>query len=541
MPSDPPPPPPATSPRHPHRLLLALLTLSALLNSIGLWWGLPQQPEAWAPDELSPGDVFESAQQRFSGGWQRWYPPMHYYVLTLAQLPLFIAIGAGWTTLTDPTTYTGLYVIVRLVSVAMATATVWLLYLCARELDDERTALFAALMTALVLPLVYYAKVANVDGPAVFWYALGLWCYLRALSHHRLRHYLGLALAASAAVATKDQMFGLFAGMPVALAMAQDHARRAQGGAATWWSAVFDRRMLLAGTAALVSLAVLENVLFNWSGLAARWRWLPDLPKGWELVPNTPAGHLRLLRMGADHVRFSLGWPFFAAVVAGALGSLRHGRREPRRLALLVPLVFYWVLLIMPIRQVTDRYLLPVTVTSTLFGAPVLSGLWTSRRLRPAGAALVSASVLYSFAYASSIDWLMLSDSRYAAERWLAAHVPQGTRIAAIGHRTYHPRLSGYDAHYVPLPEPGAVAGLRAEYVIVTGAYREDRFPNRPLVREFFSRLEDGSLGYVPVWRDKRRPRWSLVRLRGIETNLDKVDAEIVIYYRRRPAPAPPG
>ncbi len=517
--------------------LVATLALSATLNGIGLWWGLPQQPDAWAPDELSPLDVFESAEQKFSGGWFRWYPPMHYYVLALVQLPIFAAVWAGWTTVTGPGIYTLLYVLVRLVSVAMATATVGLAYACARRLDDRTTALIAALMTALILPLVYYGKVANVDGPCVFWYVLALWCYLRALRHGRLADVVGLAVAAACAIATKDQAFGLFVGMPVALAIADARRQRAVGLTPTWRSVVIDRQTVVAGVSGLGLLALLENVAFNWTGVMDRLRWLAQAPTGWELVPNTPAGHLRLLGLGLAHLRFSLGWPFFLAVVAGLLWALRHWRHERRRLALLVPVVSYWLLLIMPIRQVMDRYLLPVAVTLVLFGAPVVARLWHLRRFRWVGRALVTVAFGYTFATAASIDGLMLTDTRYAAERWMTTRVARGARVVAIGHRTYHPRLHDFDAHYLATPTVGAIAGLAPEFVVETGAYREDRFPDRPAVLECFSRLRDGTLGYVPVWRSRGRPPWSLVRVQGIETNLDKISPDIVIYLRRPPPP----
>lgn len=515
--------------------LAAILALSAALHGVGLWWGLPQQPEAWAPDELSPLDVFESAEQKFSGGWFRWYPPMHYYVLTLVQLPIFAAVWAGWTRVTEPAVYTVLYVLVRLVSVAMATATVGLTYACARELDDRTTARVAALMTALVPPLVYYGKVANVDGPFVFWYVLALWCYLRTLRHGRLADVVGLALAAACAVATKDQAFGLFVGLPVALAIADARRQRALGLTATWQSVVINRQTVVAGVSGLGLLAVLENVAFNWTGFLDRLRWLPQAPTGWELVPNTPAGHLRLLGLGLEHLRFSLGWPFFVSVVAGLLWSLREWRHERRRLALLVPVVSYWLLLIVPIRQITDRYLLPLTVTLVLFGAPAVAWLWNVPRFRWVGRALVTVAFGYAVARAASIDGLMLTDTRYAAERWMATHVPRNARVVGIGHRTYHPRLHDFDAHYLATPTASAIAGLAPEFVLETGAYREDRFPDRPAVLECFSRLRDGSLGYVPVWRSRGRPPWSLLSVRGLETNLDKISPDIVIYLRRRP------
>jgi len=513
--------------------LAGILLLGTTLDSIGLWWGLPNQTDAWAADELSPWDVFESAEQRFSGGWFRPYPPLHYYVLALVQLPVWLAIWWGATTLTDPATYTVLFVLVRLTSVAMATATVWLVYACGRQLGGEGRAAAAALMTALVLPLVYYAKVANVDGPAVFWSMLALWCCLRALETGEARYYVGLGAAAACAVATKDQTFALVLAMPLGLALVE-YRRRRMAGASTGWRAAFGgRRVVGAWLVAVGLLILLENPFFNWDGLRARLDLLPELPRGWEQVPNTPAGHVRLAAIAAAHVRFSLGWPFFVLVVAGIVWTLRRWREERRALAVLAPMVSYWVAFVMPVRYVFDRYLLPVTVMSTLFGGVALEALWRWRRWRPLGPLLAAASVAYTLAYTLSVDWLMLADARYAAERWLAAHVPRGARIAAVGFQTYLPRLRAFEAMYLLEPTAGAIEAARADYVVVTSAFGEERFAGRPDAVDGFSRLRSGALGYVAVFRHRGRPWWNFVRFDGIASNLDKINPEIVVYARR--------
>jgi 4-amino-4-deoxy-L-arabinose transferase-like glycosyltransferase len=519
--------------------LAGLIVVSLIVNLVGLWWGLPNQPEAWAPDELTPLEVLEGARQRFSGGWFALYPPLHYYVLAVVQLPVVAAIWLGWTSLSDPTTYTVLFVLVRLVSTAMATATVVLVYACGCELYDRTSALGAALMTALILPLVYYAKVANVDAPYVFWYVLALWFYLRALRTSRLRDYLGLAVAAVSAVTTKDQAFALFLPMPLALAVAEFRRRQASGSKKSWLAAAAHRHLLIAGAVAVGLLVAIENPVFNWPGVLERLRWLSQATVGFEEVPDTFAGYLHLLGLAVGHVRFSLGWPFFLLAAVGTVRLLCQSPSSNRQLAVLAPVLSYLLLLLLPIRFVFDRYVLPVAVTATLFGGPLLKHLVSARRLQPAGLLLGVGSVVYTFAYAVSVDWLLVSDARYDAERWLAASVPRGSRIAAIGVRPYLPRLNQFDAAYIPEPTIEEVMAVNAPYLIVTSAWGADRFRGAPEVLEFFSRLRRGTLDYLPVSTHRGRPLWNLVSFRGIRTNLDKINPEIVI-YRRQPSPSTP-
>lgn len=510
-----------------------VLLASAGANILGLWWGLPRQTEAWAPDELSPWDVYEGARQGFSGGWVRPYPPLHYYVLTLVQLPVFFAVAAGWTSLTDSATYTALYLVIRLTSVVMAAATVALVYACGRELFDEASALASALLAALVAPFVYYAKVANVDGPATFWYVLALWWFVRALRRDRLRDVVGLGVAASCAIATKDQTFALFLPMPLALAVAEYRRMPTETRRPRWLAAVWNRRMAGAGVAAAVTFVALANPIFNGAGLVERARVLRDLPLGWEQVPPTVTGQVRLVGVGLRHLWFSLGTPSFLVGVAGVGLALRRARRDPWPLVLLLLVLSYWVGFVMPVRYVFDRYLLPVAVTLTFFGGHLLASLVRIPRLRPVGVAVAVGVLLYSAAYALSVDWQMLHDARYAAERWMVGHVPPGARVVVIGHKSYAPRLDAFDVHYVADPWAGVVLGLRADYVVVTSAYDERRFPDRPSALEFFSRLRSGELGYVPVARHRGSPPWNLVKFDGIETNLDKINPDVVVYAWR--------
>lgn len=510
-----------------------ILTLAIGVNLLGIWWGLPNQPEAWAPDELTPLEVLEGARRGFSGGWFSPYPPFHYYLLTLVQLPVVFVIWLGWTSLDDPLTYTALFIVVRLTSVAMATATVAMIYACGRELGDEASGQAAALMTALTLPLVYYAKTANVDAPMVFWYVLALWFYLRALRQHYLRDYLGLAASAACAIATKDQALGLFALMPAALIVSDYRRHRAAGIDRPWWTLVWNPRVRRSGLLFVTILVIIENPLFNSAGLAERLRFLSGLPTGWAEVPNTPVGHLRLLASGLQHLRFSLGWPFFLIALIGLLTAVWRWRQVPRRIALVLPLVSYWMFFIMPIRYVFDRYLLPIAVTMTLFGGPVLRDLARSRRWRPLGPILAAGGVAYTLLYALSVDWLMVGDGRYVVERWLTAHVPRGAQIAAIGIRSYLPRLADFEPVYLTSPTVEEVVELGADYLVSTSAWGKERFRDAPEVAEFFMQLESGRLGYVPVFSHRGRPIWNLVSLRGVQTNLDKINPEIVVYQRR--------
>src|SRR5262245_5585603 len=148
-----------------NRLWLALLLAASLgLNAWMVTWGLPSIT-GWAPDELLPTAVLDAAARHFSNGWHDKYPPLHFRLLSVLYAPF-----AGAERPVSPETYHRLFLVGRTTSLLMGTGIVLLVYLCGRRMMDERRALAAAALVAVMAPLVFYAKLANVDVPYLFWW-----------------------------------------------------------------------------------------------------------------------------------------------------------------------------------------------------------------------------------------------------------------------------------------------------------------------------------------------------------------------------------
>jgi len=92
--------------------LRRILLASLALNLLGVWWGLPGK---WAPIELLPEYVMGGLQQHFSHGWFDAYPPLHYFVLTVAMSPFMALSWCCRVSLDD--SYTRMVLVNRLVSV----------------------------------------------------------------------------------------------------------------------------------------------------------------------------------------------------------------------------------------------------------------------------------------------------------------------------------------------------------------------------------------------------------------------------------------
>ena len=236
------------------RALHAVVLLSAALNACGIWWGLNWR---WAPDEIYPSQVLEAIESRFSNGWSGPYPPFHYYVLSLAYVPFLVADWLLATRVPFP-----LHLVNRSVSLVMATGIVVVCYVIGRELRGRAAGLAAALLTALLLPFVYYAKTGNLDVPYLFWFSLAMLFYTRIVVTGDAGAYAWFALTGALAIASKDQAYGFFVA-PAAHVAWLRYRRLVRGQSATVKEIVRDPVVPRAVMIGLLTLVVAYNLPFN--------------------------------------------------------------------------------------------------------------------------------------------------------------------------------------------------------------------------------------------------------------------------------------
>lgn len=521
-------------------LLAAGVTL--LLHAPGLGWGLPSQ-YGWAPDELVPEVILEGLAQGFGGGWTSKYPPFHQMLLGLLYLPVLRAHALGASSPIPGEVYHTLFVLGRGLSLLMAAGSVALVYVCGRRLLDERGACFAALLTATLLPFGYYAKLANLDVPYLFWALVSLALALRALERPGAFDLAACAVAAVLAVATKDQAYGLYV-----LALPWLLVARARRGTLT------PRQALVVVLSGAAVFALAFNLLFNWSGFVAHVRLIiGPASADFQLFPATAAGQWALARQAAVNLAFVLGLPALAvtllgvgSALAGAVSTRGAGRPERRLVALLVPAVSYYAAFVAVVLYSYDRFLLPVALLLTLFGGRVLSEAtawpgWQGRLGR-----LVTLVVLgYGAARCVSLDAMMLNDARYAAERYLRAEVVAGESVGGVGALPHLPRLDGLSWSVMP-PSINTLAGTRPDWLVVNADLGR-RAPEGSGKERFYERLRRGELGYRPVYSARWRARWLFFDSRLLRdgaygpvlSNLERVNPEIVVFTRsgvtRRP------
>ena len=514
----------------PRRALWLVLGAAVVLGAWGLRWGLPSE-YGWAPDEVLPADVDGAVAQRFAHGWHSKYPPLHFALLAVASAPVQVAGRAmGWDAarVHDARMTTG-----RVLSLVMSLGLLIVVYRCGRELGDPLAGVLAAALLLSSVPFVYYAKMANLDVPYLFWFALSLLFFLRALRRARASDFTLFALGAAAAVATKDQAFALYV-LTVPF-LVWDVVRPQPSEGASGGSRPGRRLVMMLGTG-VIAYAVLSGALVNTGGWLAHVRLIAGpASSAFRMFDQGLGGHVELLAQTARHLVFVLGWPSLLAVLAGLVIAWRERARHHALLATLVPALSYVLFFLLVVLYVYDRFLLPIALVLSLFGGLALARALRARSWLGRGAA--AAVLAFGFVRAASVDVLLARDSRYAVEDWLRREVGPGALVAAVGPLEYLPRLDGL--HWRRLgPAASRLAQVHPDVVVVNTDYAR-RADEGTGERAFYSALDDGSLGYEVALRHRAGPRTLLDTdaLRRDErdriwSNLDKVDPEIVVYRR---------
>lgn len=507
-----------------------MLALCAALYAWPLDWGLPSE-YGWAPDELTPAAVLEGLGQRFSNGWHSKYPPFHHAILAAAYSPWLA--GAP-----DPHQTLVLFRAGRVVSLLMALGMVTLVYRAGRELFGHAPALLAAAVAGLSAPLAYYAKTANLDAPYLFWFAAALLALLRVLKEHRLRHYVALAACAAAAMATKDQAYGLFVlTVPLVLAALHRH-RRESGHPGSILATLTDRRLVAAALVAVTAVAVLDNIVVNPRGFAAHLALITGpASRDFRMFERSPAGLLALLAATVRAVLFTMGVPAAIAAALGLIFAAARGRERRLLLATLVPAISYCVTFIAVVFYVYDRFVLPIVIVLALFAGHALAVALERTRRRWLPLAVAAAIASYSGARALAVDLLMARDARYAAEDWLRQHAEPPKLVAAVGPLEYLPRLDGLSWRRMG-PSRERLGHVAPDVVVINGDFAR-RAEAGGSDADFYAALAGGHAGYrraLDQPPSATLPFLDTETFRGddppVRSNLDKVGPRIFVYVR---------
>ena len=224
------------------------------------------------------------------------------------------------------------------------------------------------------------------------------------------------------------------------------------------------------------------------------------------------------------------------------MAGLWAGARQPTRrlpLWMLLAIASYYVTLLAVVGYSYDRFLLPVTVLLALPAGAGLRWLIDSKGRWRIGQVAAAALLIWMVARAASVDYLMIRDSRYAAEVWLNSTVPAGASVATLVPNEYLPHLERFRRVTV---RPGITETLAAppDFIVLNLEQMARDFDDL-VRREWFEWLEGGRGLYRRLFQAKTPAGWWPLgwdrrftdALDDPFTNLDKINPTIAIYGRQ--------
>lgn len=523
------------SPRTPAFLFL----LALLIYAPGIGWGLPtanapDRVHPWGVDEIAPlgfGELYFTFAHPANARYDPRYPLCHYFVQALAIGPYLALLAAtGGIShfasaypygLTDPVRAIAVMTVLgRLPSLLMAAGLVVVAYRTGARLWDERTGLLTAILVLLIRPLPYYAHTSNVDVAALFWTALGLAVFVECLLDRlTTRRAVGLGILAALAVATKDISYGVFLVVPPVLLWKQLREKREAETEAGWRAFLRDAG-LGAGVAAVLYVT-LSGLVFNRERFQRHLDFIlhgsavSALRAAYGSTPATLTGYADVVRNTAVFLVDALG-PLTAAFVG--VGLFLCWRRRRFLLAFALPALGVWAGVILPVRFVEYRFLLPITYVLVFFAAHAVASAASDRRAWVRGAtwALFLSGCGWSALRGADLAYQTWHDSRYEAGQWLARTVRAGDRVAYTDGAYKLPALAA-DVVALELPPRAAAARViaeeRPELIVVIPNLRLEVEHEHLMSEDVYQGLRDGALGYVEMPTIQTRAlfsNWSL-------------------------------
>ncbi|MBE9128560.1 glycosyltransferase family 39 protein [Coleofasciculus sp. LEGE 07092] len=517
--------------------------LSFLVYLYGIDWGLPSVT-GWTADELTPSIVLKGVERSFSNGWRYKYPPFHFYVLTVLYSPLLILDLLNFVDVHSLPIQTLLFCIGRFLNVILAVSILIIVYFCGKEIYEKRAAVFAALITALIMPFTYYSKMINLDIPYLFWFIVSLFFYIRILKHHRYKDYLLFSAMAVVAVCTKDQAYGLYILTPIVLVINHHLYLKHKNPSISLKESLLDRKITHSLLLGVALFAILQNLLFNLEGFLGR---IELITEGQASIHprfgNKLFEHLDMLVQSFMHLKFSLGLPLFIVCILGLLRSLWQLDQLYLLWYLWIPVLSYYLFFITVVLYNDVRYLLSSCIVLAFFGGKFLADfLKPSHSFFKTKIILVTAILTYSFFYALTVNVLMHSDSRYYVENWMEQNIDKKALVFGASDVKFLPRLKPFNSILDTELTLDVLQHYHPDYIIVSKAFDGRRFEPDTKEYEFFSKLENQELDYTLVLQYQSNPSLNLfnrekveytkVRQRYIQSNFDKINPEIKIYKR---------
>ena len=431
------------------RLSLAV-SLYALTQLASIGWDLPCM-YGWENDGVAPRDLFGGLAFNLTPGNGHRYPLFHYLLLALLTWPVLLVAAVrarSWrlpdlmqSVLSVPA-LTGIALIAKLLAMAMGCLTILALGRIARRTCSSSAGRWAAGFAMVNLSLSYYGRVSNVDGPYLMWVALSLDRLLDVAERGALRDYRGFAICAAAALATKDQAYGVYAlTLPVYFVIWPGLVRNAAMATSLHW-----RRLGSALLVGAVSYGLMSGAFVNPTGFVHRVRLLTgENSQDWRRYAHGAAGvWANLSDLARSQSEFFWPWPVLLLAWASAfvLCVRPSGSGLQRKSLQLLPMAFALSSLLtftLVAARCEHRFVLPLGLALAYY-AGIAAAVLSGRLPRALRYGLVLVLLVPAASRSLALHLTQWCDGRRQVEAWLA-HLPRGSSVETYGLGVYLPRF----------------------------------------------------------------------------------------------------
>jgi hypothetical protein len=409
----------------PSKMAMALAAVCVLafgLRVVGLQYGLPA---VYNPDEVSIMARALSFARGTLNPHNFLYPTFYFYLLFA-----WVGVYLAWVWLsgrvasinalqqlyfTDPT---GIYTAGRALGVAAGTATIAVLYRLAVRLTDHRTAIAAAIFLAVSPLHVRDSHYVKHDVPATLAIVLAYLAMTRVWPSARPEgpHERDTLMAGAACgIAFSTHYYCVFLVMPLVFVIVQ-------GWRKCGWAPCL-RQLVYGGAASLVVFLALSPFLLvepltAWRDITANRQIVIDR----AVTSGAFAPAVRYLQMLWSE---TTGLPVAQLAAIGVVWMLAL---SPARAIFLLAFPVPFLMFIANTAP-ASRYLNPVLPFLTIFAAWALARMTRAQRPAVFWSLLALAAAPGAYASITSDRFLRQDDTRTLAERYIEAHVPEGSTI----------------------------------------------------------------------------------------------------------------
>jgi hypothetical protein len=324
----------------------------------------------------------------------------------------------------------------RLISAAMGTITIWIVYKLGRSLFSMPAGVMGALFLALNFLHVRESHYATPDSTAVLLMTSALWAYVLIAKKGATYGHYALASALTA-LAIVGRPTAVLLALPFAYAHAYVCFASQRFSLRSLLKAAFSPKVLFSGLILLVTYALVNPQLwvnpvghlkywYSFLSLSGRIQYLSDL------LP-APLFYLRAIEWGSGLILALL-------MVIGLIWAIRH--RSFGDVLLLSFIIPYWTLAAFS-KVYFARYMIPILPVLGILAARFLWEVLPQSRRLVWATALLLILVIQPVESIVRYDYLLTqTDTRTLAKTWIETHIPRGTKIATEWHTA---PIEGYD------------------------------------------------------------------------------------------------